>query len=182
MYPYNLKRKNADTAIAAKERENRNSQNNQTTDLSTDRRLQELLQLARQDAAALEQKYTSLLQEELLNEAEDILKNMETDGKKHQRILREILYTIFSDTFEDILEDTEDAEETETEPKDVEDLLEELLFTEMDDITFYRNLLSAMTGNDDLWDLIFEIITDKQNHTAALNHLYAKYFAKTSGN
>ena len=55
MYPYNLKRKNADTAIAAKERANRNSQNNQTTDLSTDRRLQELLQLARQDAAAREQ-------------------------------------------------------------------------------------------------------------------------------
>ena len=52
----------------------------------------------------------------------------------------------------------------------------------MDDITFYRNLLSAMTGNDDLWNLIFEIITDKQNHTAALNHLYAKYFAKTTGN
>ena len=72
--------------------------------------------------------------------------------------------------------------DAETEPKDIEDLLEELLFTEMDDITFYRNLLSAMTGNDDLWDLIFEIITDKQNHTAALNHLYAKYFAKTTGN
>lgn len=181
MYPYNRKTQLYNAPIRAKERtqNNRNSQNQQTTDLSTDRRLQELLQLARQDAAALEQKYTALLQEELLKEAEEILKTMETDGKKHQRILREILYTIFSDTFEDILEDVPDVE---TEPKDIEDLLEELLFAEMDDITFYRNLLSAMTGNDDLWNLIFEIITDKQNHTAALNHLYAKYFAKTTGN
>ena len=115
MYPYNRKTQLYNAPIRAKERtqNNRNSQNQQTTDLSTDRRLQELLQLARQDAAALEQKYTALLQEELLKEAEEILKTMETDGKKHQRILREILYTIFSDTFEDILEDVPDAE---TEP------------------------------------------------------------------
>ena len=62
--------------------------------------------------------------------------------------------------------------------KTAEELLEELLFTEMDDITFFRSLLSAVAENntdDDLWHLIFEIITDKQNHTAALNHLYAKY-------
>lgn len=175
MYPYNLKTKT--TSIIAKEKSRRNGTEN--PDLSADRRLQELLQLARQDAAALEQKYTALLKEELLQEAEDILKNLVTDEKKHQRILREILFTIFSDTFEDILEDVSDAE---AEPKDAEDLLQELLFTEMDDITFYRSLLSAMTGNDDLWNLIFEIITDKQNHTSALNHLYAKYFAKTTGN
>ena len=179
MYPYNRKTQLYNTPIGAKEKRQNNRASQNTTDLSTDRRLQELLQLAMQEAAALEQKYTVLLQEELLKGAEDILKTMETDGKKHQRILRELLFTIFSDTFEDILEDMTD---TETETKDAEELLEELLFTEMDDITFYRSLLSALTGEDDLWDLIFEIITDKQNHTAALNHLYAKYFAKTSGN
>jgi len=179
MYPYNRKTQLYNTPIGAKEKRQNIRTNQNTTDLSTDRRLQELLQLARQDAAALEEKYRTLLQEELLKEAEEILKTMETDGKKHQRILRELLFTIFSDTFEDILEDMTD---TETETKDAEELLEELLFTEMDDITFYRSLLSALTGEDDLWDLIFEIITDKQNHTAALNHLYAKYFAKTSGN
>lgn len=179
MYPYNRKTQLYNTPIRAKERTN--NRNNQT-DLSTDRRLQELLQLARQDAAALERKYTALLQEEILKGAEDVLKTMETDSRKHQRILREILFTIFSDTFEGIIEELTDID---MEKKDVEDLLEELLFTEMDDITFYRNLLSAMAADDlegDLWGLIFEIITDKQNHTAALNHLYAKYFAKTSGN
>jgi len=176
MYPYNTKTSLTHSPIRAKEK---NGRNKSSSVLSTDRRLQELLQLAMQEAAALEQKYTALLQEELLKGAEDILKTMETDGKKHQRILRELLFTIFSDTFDDLFEDT--AEE-ETDTKDTEDLLEELLFTEMDDITFYRSLLSAMTGYDDLWALIFEIITDKQNHTAALNHLYAKYFAKTSGN
>ena len=165
MYPYNLKTKN--TPIIAKERTKES--------LSADRRLQELLQIAKQEAALLEQKYTALLEEELLKEAETVLQTMVTDEKKHQRILREILFLLFSDTFEDLLED---MEPDETERKTAEELLEELLFTEMDDISFFRSLLSAVAGNDmddDLWHLIFEIITDKQNHTAALNHLYAKY-------
>lgn len=165
MYPYNLKTKN--TPIIAKERTKES--------LSADRRLLELLQMAKQEAALLEQKYTALLQEELMKEAETVLQTMVTDEKKHQRILREILFLLFSDTFEDLLED---MEPDETETKTAEELLEELLFTEMDDISFFRSLLSAVAGNDtddDLWHLIFEIITDKQNHTSALNHLYAKY-------
>ena len=166
MYPYN--RKTQPAPIIAKEK----------PALSADRRLQELLQNAKQEAAALEQKYTALLQEELLQEAENILQTIVTDQKKHQRILREILFLVFSGTSEDI---PADMETEEAESKTAEALLEELLFTEMDDITFFRTLLSAVGDTDDLWDLIFEIITDKQNHTAALNHLYAKYFAKTTG-
>ena len=165
MYPYNLKRKN--TPIVAKERVSPQSK----SDLSADRRLLELLQMAKKDAAALEKKYNALLQEETLKEAEDIIHTMETDGKKHQRILREILFTIFSDSFEDILEE---VEENKAEQKPAEELLEELLFMELDDIPFYRSLLEAM-DEEDLWSLLFEILTDKQNHTAALNHLYAKY-------
>lgn len=174
MYPYNRKTQLYHTPIRAKERTN----TTQSSDLSTDRRLQELLVLAKQEAAQLAQKYTALLQEEALAEAQDIIKTMETDGKKHQRILQEVLFIIFSDTAEDM---TENMTETETETTGGAALLEELLLTELDDIPFYRSLLSAME-EDDLWDLMFEILTDKQNHTAALNHLYAKYFTKTSGN
>ena len=170
MYPYNIHRPK--TAIIAKERSQ-----TKKSDLSTDRRLQELLQLARQDAARLEKKYHTLLEEVTLTTAQDIIRTMEIDSMKHQRILQEVLFTIFSDTFQDIFED---IAEGELPPKEAEALLEELLFTELDDVTFYRNLLFAME-DDDLWDLIFEIITDKQNHTAALNHLYAKYFPKTTG-
>ena len=113
-----------------------------------------------------------LMNDERLVQAQEIIHTMQVDEKKHQRILREILFTIFSDTVADIIEEIIDIE---IENRDTEDLLEELLLTEMDDITFFRDLLAAME-DDDLWDMIFEIITDKQNHTAALNHLYAKYF------
>ena len=173
MYPYNRKTQLYHVPIRAKER----TDTTHSPNLSTDRRLQELLVLAGQEAEQLAQKYTALLQEEALAEAHDIIKTMETDGKKHQRILREVLFIIFSDTAEDL---PAEMPETETETVGGAALLEELLLTELDDIPFYRSLLSAME-EDDLWDLLFEIITDKQNHTAALNHLYAKYFTKTTG-
>lgn len=168
MYPYNHRTQTPPSSILAKENIQAPSGH---PPLSADRRLQELLQLAGKDAAVLEQKYTALLQENRLQDAAEILKTMETDSKKHRRILREILFTLFSDTLEDIVEE---IMEDEPETADAEDLLEELLLTELDDITFYRSLLSSME-DDDLWELIFEIIVDKQNHAAALNHLYAKY-------
>lgn len=173
MYPYNRKTQLYHTPIRAKER----TDTTRPSALSTDRRLQELLVLARQEAAQLAQKYAALLQEEALAEAHDIIKTMETDGKKHQRILREVLFLIFSDSEE---ETTEEMPETKAETENGAALLEELLLTELDDIPFYRALLFAME-EDDLWNLMFEILTDKQNHAAALNHLYAKYFTKTSG-
>lgn len=158
MYPYNRKTQLYNTPIQAKERS-----------LSDDRRLQELLILAKQDAVRMEEKYAVLAALPSLAEADSVLHAMRIDCKKHQRILREILFTLFSDAAEDI-----STENTETEIESSDALLEEILFAELDDVAFYRTLLAAMEA-DDLWTLLFEVLTDKQNHAAALNHLYAKY-------
>lgn len=158
MYPYNRKTQLCSTPIQTKE-----------STLSDDRRLQELLILAKQDAVRMEEKYAALAAHPSLAEADSVLHAMRIDCKKHQRILREILFTLFSDAAEDI-----SAENTETEIESSDALLEEILFAELDDVAFYRTLLAAMEA-DDLWTLLFEVLTDKQNHAAALNHLYAKY-------
>ena len=172
MYPYNRNTQLYSTPIEAKER------NRPKPPLSTDRRLRELLLLARDEAALLERKYAALLDAETLSGAQDILRTMEIDQKKHQRILRELLFEIFHESFE---EEQDFVQAVPLPAQLPEEMVEELLFTEMDDISFFRSLLAAME-EEDLWHLLFEILTDKQNHTAALNHLYAKYFAKTSGN
>lgn len=175
MYPYN--RKTQLYGIKSRARETA-AEPKQNADLSSDRRLQELLALARQEAWQMAKKYEALLNNTGMAESEAILKAMYLDGMKHLRLLREVGFTIFSDTGEmmpEALPETEIATDSRT-------LMEELLLEEMDDISFYRDLLFAMavsTGihaDQDLWNAFFEIITDKQNHTAALNHLYAKYF------
>lgn len=170
MYPYNGNTQLYGTRTRAKE-----MQPDQSNLLATDRRLEELLVLARQEAHQTAGKFAALLHNTDLAEAEAILKTMYLDGMKHLRLLREVGFTIFGNTAE-----TESPVETEI-TADAPALMEELLLGEMDDINFYRSLLFAMP-EEDLRNALFEIITDKQNHTAALNHLYAKYFCKTSGN
>ena len=137
--------------------------------LAQDKRLEELLSLARTEAAETTRKFETLLDRAELSEAEQILRTMYLDGKKHLRLLQEVIFLIFGTTPQ------ENKACKTAEVPDTCALLEELLLAEMDDISFYRALLFAMTEAD-LRNAFFEILTDKQNHTVALSHLYAKYF------
>ncbi|MBQ7758102.1 ferritin-like domain-containing protein [Anaerotignum sp.] len=166
MYPYNGKTQLYGTRTRAKETV---IQPDSAALLSADKRLEDLLTLARQEARQMAMKYESLLNSVGMEDSKDILKAMYLDGLKHLRLLREVGFTIFGSTDEN-MQKMEPEMATDTRA-----LLEELLFSEIDDINFYRDLLFAMP-EEDLWNAFFEIITDKQNHTAALNHLYAKYF------
>ena len=140
--------------------------------LAQDKRLEELLSLARAEAQETARKFETLLGSAELAEADQILRTMYLDGKKHLRLLQEVGFLIFGTT----PQEGEACEISETEETaDTCALLEELLLAEMDDVSFYRDLLFAMP-EPDLWNAFFEILTDKQNHTAALSHLYAKYF------
>lgn len=173
MYPYHT-----NTQLYAKNQPTARLQarSQQDAPLSSDRRLYELLLLAWQAAANSERQYAALAAEDALAGAEDLLRTMQIDEKKHQRILREILFTIYG--AEEI---PAEITATPSEAASAETRLEELLLAELDEVGFYRDLLFAME-NRELRDFFYEIITNKQNHTAALNHLYAKYFAKNAGN
>ena len=137
--------------------------------LAQDKRLEELLSLARTEATETTRKFETLLDRAELSEAGQILRTMYLDGKKHLRLLQEVGFLIFGTT----PQENEACEAAEV--SDTCALLEELLLAEMDDISFYRALLFAMTEAD-LRNAFFEILTDKQNHAVALSHLYAKYF------
>ncbi len=164
MYPYNRKTQLYSLKTCAKESITSPNQNNP---LSSDRRLQELLSLAQAEAKQMAEKYAALMNDTSMAESEAILRTMYLDGMKHLRMLREVGFTLFNDTGEPQAETTAPSADNDT-------LLEELLLAEMDDISFYRDLLFAME-EEDLRNIFFEILTDKQNHTAALNYLYAKY-------
>lgn len=164
MYPYNRNTQLYSLQTCAKESV---ASPNPNSPLSADRRLQELLTLAQAEAKQMAEKYAALINAAGMAEAEAILRTMYLDGMKHLRMLREVGFTLFNDT-------NEPQTETVTPPADTNTLLEEMLLAEMDDISFYRDLLFAME-EEDLRNIFFEILTDKQNHTAALNYLYAKY-------
>ena len=165
MYPYNR-----NTQLYERTKTlNTTKHTEASSDLSTDRRLEELLMLSLQETAELAGIYEALQKEAAFSNAQNILKTMELDEKKHLRRLREVLFQIYGTA-------VDSPAITASAPcMNGCDLMEWLLLREMDDSTFYRNLLLAMP-EEELRDAFFEILTDKQNHTAALNHLYAKYF------
>lgn len=168
MYPYNRNTQlyhRAKTELSAQVC----AQPEKNSALSTDRRLQELLNLSMQETAELAGIYEALQKEAVFANAGNILKTMELDEKKHLRRLREALFEIFGTAADApaVIASAPCMKGTE--------LMEWLLLREMDDCTFYRNLLLSLPEAE-LRDAFFEILTDKQNHTAALNHLYAKYF------
>lgn len=166
MYPYNS---NTQLYHRAKTEASPCSSQKQSSPLSTDRRLEELLHLSMQETAELAGIYAALQQESVFANAGNILKTMELDEKKHLRRLREVLFEVFGTAA-----DSPAVSASAPCMKGTE-LMEWLLLREMDDCTFYRNLLLSLPEGE-LRDSFFEILTDKQNHTSALNHLYAKYF------
>mgnify|MGYP000268657742 CR=1 FL=1 len=66
--------------------------------LAQDKRLEELLSLARTEAAETTRKFETLLDRAELSEAEQILRTMYLDGKKHLRLLQEVIFLIFGTT------------------------------------------------------------------------------------
>ena len=91
-------------------------------------------------------KFETLLDRaELSSRAGQILRTMYLDGKKHLQLLQEVGFLIFGTTPQE--NEACETEET-TEATDTCALLEELLLARMDDISFYRALLFAMTEAD----------------------------------
>lgn len=177
MYPYNT-----NTRLSAKKQPattRLQSRAQQDTPLATDRRLHELLLIALEQTEKTEQQYAALLAEEALADAADTLRTMQIDEKKHQRILREILFAIYGTADAEDTPESPDTGETDV-PESLADFLETLLFAEMDEVGFYRELLFAMEEQE-LRDFFYEIISNKQNHATALQHLYAKYLMKNTG-
>ena len=171
MYPYH--RSTQLYATHTREKEAQKKTEEAESLLSQDKRLQELLSLATAQAEDTVTAWESLLQSDALTEAENILNTMYLDGKKHLRILQDAGFLIFGEAPQKSSKTTNAKDDTEA--KDTAAALEELLLSEMDDVSFYRALLFAMPQGE-LWDSFFEILTDKQNHATGLSYLYAKYF------
>lgn len=170
MYPYNRNTHLYTSKVQAKEE-------TAAPGLSADRRLLELLQLALEASNTAFCRYQALMAEPALEGSTDILKTMLLDEQKHGRQLKDVIYSIYGPT--QTLEQTETAGEPKAapEPKTMGgELLEETLLAEMDDISFFRDLLLSMP-EEELRDPFYEIVTDKQNHCTGLCYLYTKYFS-----
>ena len=96
--------------------------------LAQDKRLEELLSLARTEATETTRKFETLLDRAELSEAGQILRTMYLDGKKHLRLLQEVGFLIFGTTpQENEACETEEATETSYNGQNMGSVLQGLL-------------------------------------------------------
>lgn len=141
-------------------------------DLKQDKRILQLLEVAQEETLQSLSAFDALIKNDALKQDVETLRNAYLDEIKHLQQLQEILYHISGKSSQ-----TQPAVEpslTQTNAQNISSEIEKALFREMEQTDFFRELLLAMPETD-LRDILFEIITDKQDHCIRLCFLFSKY-------
>lgn len=166
MYPYN---RNDDTIVKSK---TASLSTRETTKnlLSKDKQLLALLSIALEDAEYTGSLYEALSRNQNLGRDVEVLRNAYLDELKHSKQLQDVYFQI---TSEKIPKSTSNAEKRKL-PNELGLALEALLLEELENSDFYRDLLLLMPVGA-LRDILFEIMSDKLDHSIRLSYLYAKH-------
>lgn len=167
MYPYRSNTSIKNTAI--------NTREGNTTvtkeDLKQDQRLLQLLEIAQQETQQSLSAFDALMKNKALQQDIETLRNAYLDEVKHLKLLQEIWYNITSQSQSQAQpiskNSTANSEAVGTE-------IEKTLMQEMEQTDFFRELLMLISETD-LRDILYEIITDKQDHCIRLCFLFSKY-------
>lgn len=168
MYPYNRN----DDIITKASKSDKNTEKNAVQRLSNDKQLLSLLETAAEDTENTGAIYEILSRNEKLGKDGNVLRSAFLDQIKHSKELQEIYYQITG------INNAHDRCPLTAErlpmPKDLGQALEALFLDELENVDFYRDLLLLMPQGL-LWDTVFEIMNDKQDHCHRLCYLYSKY-------
>ncbi len=167
MYPYRSNTSIKNTAI--------NTREGNTTvtkeDLKQDQRLLQLLEIAQQETQQSLSAFDALMKNKALQQDIETLRNAYLDEVKHLKLLQEIWYNITGQSQSQAQpiskNSTANSEAVGTE-------IEKTLMQEMEQTDFFRELLMLISETD-LRDILYEIITDKQDHCIRLCFLFSKY-------
>lgn len=169
MYPYRCNTGLYQKNTAINSRENTNTSVTKQ-DLSRDKRLLELLNIAQQEIQQSMQSYNNLMQNNAMKNDTELLRNAYLDEIKHLQQLQEMLYIISGET-----PSTNTVNQTSTMTENnIASAIEKTLMQEMEQTDFFRELLLCIAQTE-LRDILFEIITDKQDHCIRLCFLFTKY-------
>ena len=170
MYPYNSNenKSNQTMKVSLNTRENTNA----LYRLSKDKHFLELLETAAQDTENTMGVYETLSKDAKLGKDSSIIRNAYLDELKHSKQFQDIYYQITGERMQ--LPAKKQMQTKSPLPKELNLALEALIAEELENTDFYRDLLLLMPQGM-LWDMMFEMLTDKQDHCTRLCFLYCKY-------
>jgi len=136
------------------------------SELSRDQRLMNLLNIAEADAKNMLQRYETMYSDSTLADNLNLVEALYLTQIKHAKLLREAIYR-FTGAYQSAMYPIVPCGENGI------DLLKNTFLMEMDNATYYRDLLLSIPDQE-LRDIFYEILTDKQAHCQILNYLLAK--------
>ena len=134
----------------------------------TQKILEEMLIDSINDAHADYIRYSLLALKMETEENQELLKTLAYNKYKHRRIFEEIYYTLTGEMY---------YVKEPNSPIISHDLVAELtdrFFDELEAIEIRRDIMVSIE-NVEIRDMLFEIITDGQNHAAVLNYILSAY-------
>ena len=162
MYTYRSNTSIKNTTINTRE-------TNNVIDLKQDQRLLQLLEIAQQETQQSLSAFDALMQNKALQQDVEMLRNAYLDEVKHLKLLQEIWYNITGKS-----QSQPQPKSTKTNSEAVRTEIEKTLLQEMEQTDFFRELLMLIPETE-LRDILYEIITDKQDHCIRLCFLFSKY-------
>lgn len=181
MYPYSRntniynKPSNAPT-LNVRTNEGKNKEDMAMKTLCSDKRLLELLRIAAEETEDKENFYKSLMGYERVAEDNEFIRNMYLDEMKHRKQLQEVYYLLTGN--QHMAKENKERQMTKRpQPaykKNLPMALHSAFLDALEDADFFRDLLLIMPIGD-LWNMMFELFTDKQDHCTRLNYLASKY-------
>lgn len=162
MYPYRSNTSIKNTTLNTREINN-------VIDLKQDQRLLQLLEVAQQETQQSLSAFDALMKNKALQQDVEMLRNAYLDEVKHLKLLQEIWYNITGKS-----QSQPQPKNIKTNSEAVRTELEKTLLQEMEQTDFFRELLMLIPETE-LRDILYEIITDKQDHCIRLCFLFSKY-------
>lgn len=107
--------------------------------------------------------YTKLMKMAKSQDEKNILNEIRIDGQKHEKIFRRIYYIL---TGKEVLVETE----VKSIGNNIKDEYKKSIFRELETVEFHKKLHVVMK-NQDLRNMLYDVITDKQAHAIKLTYL-----------
>lgn len=147
---------------------NNNIQTDNSGEIITLNQALELIKKSVGDERKDEMFYNRIIEQAPTEKEKDILKSIRDDEKKHNRILRNVYFTITGQMIPEN-QNTSDVNESKNKMSYKENL-EYALFGELEAVSKYRKIMGAMPDND-TYTLIMSIMTDELKHANKYNFL-----------
>lgn len=173
MYPYNFNPKQTEAAKTTQNPTTLNIHSKEVKDAckvppKPDKKLLDMIQMGITDSAQTASFYKTLMNVLHIPNDIEMVRNTYLDELKHVKLLQEIYY---------IASGEKAPEYTVTPVSLSENILENFqkaIFDSLEAADFYRELYFSFL-NLELRDMLFEILTDEQDHAARFNFLFSKY-------